>query len=510
MAATEEQLAICQSDAQVMLIKAGAGTGKTTTLRGMAQRNPQTKMLYLAFNRAVKEEAVSKFGNNVRPMTAHGMAFAKIGKEYANTPDKLASGDLKPFHVAPIIKPTLSKIPAAMGNLYGGRVIEAVKAFMVSADAELSEQHLSVSGAPAEKKHFMPERILRDAKLVWEAMGDLKNPLPMMHDGYLKLFQLSGPKLWYDAILLDEAQDTNPVTQALVEAQGHARRIYVGDEHQAIYSFRGARNAMSQVQADAEFMLTGSFRFGSAVADLANELLEAKGETELRLRGLGAASKVGPLAPNTPHTYIARGNSALFARAVQALEDNERFSFVGPLYNYRLDLITQTFEFSCGNKVKDPFLSGFRDFVDLEEYAEAMEDHEWAGRCKLVNKYGKRIPFLVSKIQEKAGTYPGPGAQPQVVLTSAHRSKGLEFDQVIMANDFMDFFDEEAGQWLDFSNPSAHEVEGVNLQYVAATRAKRFLEIGEKLADFRIHHQSENAKKARAGVSNTARSKQIA
>lgn len=504
MPATEEQLAICQSDAQVMLIRAGAGTGKTTTLRGLAQRSPQSKMLYLAFNRAIKEEAASKFTSNVKPMTAHGMAFARVGKDYANTPDKLASGDLKPFHVAPAIKNSLSKIPASMGNLYGGRVIEAIKSFIISGDPEIAEHHLSLSGAPAEKKHFMPDRILADAKQVWEAMCDLKNPLPMMHDGYLKLFQLSSPKLWYDTILLDEAQDTNPVIQAIVEAQGHTRRIYVGDEHQAIYSFRGAQNAMAQVQADAEFFLTGSFRFGPEVARLANELLEAKGETQLHLRGLGAPSKVGALAEHLPHTYISRGNSALFARAVQALDDNEKFSFVGPLYNYRLDLVTQTFEFSSGNKVRDPFLSAFRDFVDLEEYAEAMEDHEWAGRCKLVNKYSKRIPYLVSKIQEKAGTYPGPGA-PKVVLSSAHRAKGLEFDNVKLANDFMDFFDEESGEWVDLTSPNGKQVEEVNLQYVAATRAKRFLEIGEKLTDFREHYNNQKAKQSQSAAS--ARSK---
>lgn len=495
MGATEEQLAICMSDAQVMLIRAGAGTGKTTTLRGLARRNPQSKMLYLAFNRAIKDEATSKFDSNVRPMTAHGLAFSRIGKDYANTPDKLASGDLKPFHVAPVIQSSLSKLPASMGNLYGGRVIEAMKSFIISADDELAEHHLSISGAPAEKKHFIPERILEDAKRVWAAMCDLKNPTPMMHDGYLKLFQLSGPKLWYDAILLDEAQDTNPVTQAIVETQGHARRIYVGDEHQAIYSFRGAQNAMSQVQADADFMLTGSFRFGPEVAELANELLEAKGETKLQLRGLGPSSRVGELAKGTPHTFISRGNSALFARAVQALEDNEKFAFVGPLYNYRLDLITQTYDFSNGNKVKDPFLSAFKEFADLEDYADAMEDHEWAARCKLVSKYSKRIPYLVSRIQEKAGTFPGPGS-PMVVLSSAHRAKGLEFDNVLLANDFMDFFDEESGEWRDLTNPSSHDVEEVNLQYVAATRAKKTLEIGEKLDAFRAHHKNQKTSPA--------------
>lgn len=487
MPATEEQLLICQSQGQVVKIKAGAGTGKTTTLRGLAQRNPQSKILYLAFNRAIKDEATAKFTPNVKAMTAHGLAFSRIGKDYANVPDKLASGDIKPFHVQGAIGSTLKKMPQNLQNLYGGRVIEAVKSFLISPAEELGPEHVTMPSAPAEKKHFVASRLLSDAQKVWEEMQKLDSKVPMIHDGYLKMFQLQAPKLWYDMILLDEAQDTNPVTQALVEQQA-ARRIYVGDEHQAIYAFRGARNAMNAVEADEEFFLTGSFRFGQQIADLANLLLDAKGEEELRLRGLGRPSLVAPLADKTPHAFIARGNSALFARAIEAMENNESFAFVGPLFNYRFDLIEQAYNLSIGGKVKDPFLASFKNFEELEEYAEAMEDRENMGRCKIVTRYSRRIPFLVSQIQSKAGMH-GSGTAHQVTLTSAHRAKGLEFDNVIMADDFMDFFDDESGEWKDMTRADAYEAEEVNLQYVAATRAKKQLQIGEKLENFVAHQQ---------------------
>lgn len=478
-----------------MLIRAGAGTGKTTTLRGIAHRNPRSRMLYLAFNRAIKEEATRKFGENVRAMTAHGLAFARIGKEYTNIPNKLASGDLKPYHVAPAIKSSLGKMPASMGNLYGGRVVETLKNFLVSADPEIDEQHLPISAAPAEKKHFLADRLLLDAQKVWECMQDLKDPMPMMHDGYLKMFQLLGPQLnWYDTILLDEAQDTNPVTLAIVQGQTHARQILVGDEHQAIYAFRGAQNAMAIMETEAEFMLTGSFRFGQQIAELANDILRAKGEEKLRLRGLGPRSEVLEKLPHgTSHAFIARGNSALFARAVQAIEDKESFSFVGPLYNYRFDLVEQALNLSLGEtgRIKDPFLSGFRNYEELEEYSDALEDREWQGRCRLVQKYGRRIPYLVGQIQRHAGSYPDGGGRPHLILTSAHRSKGLEFDNVVIANDYKDFHDEETGEWVDLENPNTQTIEEVNLMYVAATRAKARLEISEKLMAFRKHYAQQ-------------------
>lgn len=493
---TPEQQAVCDSDASVMKVKAGAGTGKTTTLQGLATRHPRDRVLYLAFNKAIKEEAQARFPSNVRAMTAHGLAFSKIGRYYADQ-GQLAQGDIKPFQVLPFLTASVSQIPKGLHNLYGGRVIETLKAFLISPDAHLDQQHVCVGASPGEKKYFSPEFLLADARSLWAAMQSFQAPVPMIHDGYLKLFQLENPDLGYDLILLDEAQDTNPVTQALVNGQP-SRLVYVGDEHQAIYGFRGASNAMALIEAEEEHLLTGSFRFGPGVAEVANHILAAKGEEALRLRGLGPMTRVGRLEPKTPHTFIARGNSALFSRAVQALQAGESFAFVGSLSHYRLDLIEQTYNLSLGMPVTDPFLKAFSRFEELEEYAEAMEDREIMGRCKLVEKYNRRLPSLLAQIQQKAGSYPDQSAR--VVLTTAHRAKGLEFDHVQMSDDFMDFFDEKSCQWQDFSQASAADLEEVNLQYVAATRAKLVLEVGEKLDRFLEHSRKAALVRERADL----------
>lgn len=491
MQPTDEQVAICASTAETMKIKAFAGTGKTTTLRGVAARHQNERLLYLAFNKAIKEEAQGRFVKNVRAMTAHGLAYASVGKHYGNTPNKLAMGDLKPFHVLPVIEVGAKRVPANARNLYGARVIEAIKNYLISPDVDLSDDHVVVGNSPAEKKSFGRDRILSDAQTVWAAMQDLKSGMPMTHDGYLKMFQREMPDLGYDMIMVDEYQDTNPVLQALVDNQA-CRKIFVGDEHQAIYGFRGARNAMASAMADEEFALTGSFRFGPAIAALANALLEAKGET-VALRGLGAASQLAEIPTGTTHTYISRGNAALFARAVAAVDKNEPFAFVGPLYNYRLDLIEQAYRLSKKEKVTDPFLKAFDTFEALEEYGEVMEDREVAGRCRMVTKYGGRLPTLIGMISARAGTFPSQPKGAKVILTSAHRAKGLEFDHVQLADDFMDFYDEEAGVWKDMTQADAHDREEVNLQYVAATRAKYTLEVGDKLRAFWLHAQASTA-----------------
>jgi F-box protein, helicase, 18 len=489
MQPTPEQSSIIACPARTMKVRAFAGTGKTTTLRGLAFRVPQHRLLYLAFNKAIKEEATGKFPRNTQAMTAHGLAYRDIGKHYGNVKDKLQWG-LRPFHVLPSLGASLRLVPSGVHNLYGARVIETVQNFLVSADMAMTGQHVNVGNSPAEKKYMAPENILADAHLIWEQMQDLDHAMPMVHDGYLKLFQLTNPKLPYDLVMVDEYQDTNPVVQDLVD-RFQGRLVLVGDEHQAIYGFRGAVNAMNSVQTDAEHYLTGSFRFGKAVADVANAILAAKGEKHA-LRGLGGPSQMGKVPANTAHAFIARGNSALFSRAVQAIEKNESFAFVGPLNNYRLDLIEQVYRLSKRDKVNDPFLKAFDSFESLEAYAEAMEDRDIAGRCKLVTKYGPRLPGLLQQITQKAGTYPSPTTY-RVTLTSAHRAKGLEFDHVQLADDFMDFYDEKTETWKDLTQTDAHTQEEINLQYVAATRAKQTLELGEKLQKFWNHTQASAA-----------------
>ena len=65
-------------------------------------------------------------------------------------------------------------------------------------------------------------------------------------------------------------------------------KILVGDPHQQIYSFRGAVNAMENVQADTIFYLTQSFRFGPEISHIAASCLEVlKSEKKKTLVGSG-------------------------------------------------------------------------------------------------------------------------------------------------------------------------------------------------------------------------------
>jgi superfamily I DNA/RNA helicase len=114
-------------------------------------------------------------------------------------------------------------------------------------------------------------------------MLNASDEVPLGHDGYLKQWSVELPVLDYDYILLDEAQDTNPVVLAVLTEQ-KSQLVYVGDKHQQIYEWRGAINAMAKISTDHEAALTQSFRFGPNIANAANDILAKLGE-ERQLEG---------------------------------------------------------------------------------------------------------------------------------------------------------------------------------------------------------------------------------
>jgi F-box protein, helicase, 18 len=82
MELTREQFDIINSDGNIK-INAVAGSGKTTTIIEYARTRPGTsRILYLAFNKSVKLEAIKKFNEkgikNVTVETAHSLAYSHI------------------------------------------------------------------------------------------------------------------------------------------------------------------------------------------------------------------------------------------------------------------------------------------------------------------------------------------------------------------------------------------------------------------------------------------------
>jgi hypothetical protein len=287
-------------------INAYAGTGKTATLEMLAHSTHRIGQ-YIAFNRNIVDEAKNKFPEAVNCSTIHGLAFRATPSQYKNNQDKMM-GKVNAHKLADLLNlseewrvdqnVTLDRVAQA------GIILKTVQKFAQSEEADPIESHVprhgSLLGASESTFRTVQDFALRGARHIWGRMLDANDQLPLGHDGYLKLWALSEPHIAADFILLDEAQDTNPVVLKVLKRQT-AQMVYVGDRYQQIYEWRGAVNAMEEINTTHQTHLRRSFRFGDGIAEAATKVLALLGE-QSPIQGNPAVSSF--LCPTTPDAIL--------------------------------------------------------------------------------------------------------------------------------------------------------------------------------------------------------------
>ena len=156
------------------------------------------------------------------------------------------------------------------------------------------------------------------ARKLWAMMRDPADEVPLEHDAYLKMWHLEGARLpdWAAVLYVDEAQDSNPVTLAILQAQ-YRPTVWVGDPWQSIYRFRGSVNAMRAIAAPQR-PLSRSWRFGEDLAGIARGILAHTTEPPaLTFRGNPDSHPARAVRP--PCTVLCRTNAGLFEAAIRGL-----------------------------------------------------------------------------------------------------------------------------------------------------------------------------------------------
>ena len=452
---TPEQAAVIAWQGERLVVSAFASSGKTSTLRRFTQENPSECMLYVAYNRAIRDEAEQKFPFNVTCKTSHQLAWSTVGKYYR---DRLVNT----LHLTDI-----ARVLDSRNWLLARQVLNVLNRFMSSAAGHITAEHLP---DPEENKGPEPGQLLMAARTVWDRMSSRQADFPVTHDTYLKLFQLSKPNLGfrYTTILFDEAQDANPVTSDIVLNQT-CRVVLVGDPHQQIYRFRGADNAMNApALAEADRLwLTHSFRFGPEVAHVANRLLALKGETH-RVTGLGGADRVLQVMPRTGghHAVLHRSVCGVIGTALHWSLGGKRVYWVGGMESYKIEDLLDLYWFSIDIPERmqhDRLAREYRDYDEYRQIAEDTGDTEMKQAIFILEQFFP-LPDCLNTLREQRVVLE---SEADVTVCTAHRSKGLEWDRVRLHDDFADILDPEM--------PENRRQDEINLMYVAATRARRML-----------------------------------
>ena len=239
-----------------IVIEAGAGCGKTTTLKQISRAAlKREQLVYVAYNKAIATDAKASFPQNTRCATAHSFAFGSVGVKYKDR----FSGPFVTAKQAAYILNIRDSITWGEDAYYSPPklarlALDTVKRFCYSADNEITFHN--VPWVPGSEGYFdqLADAVVPYARRAWEDMIQTSGKLRFEHDVYLKLWAMSNPTLPGDVVMLDEAQDANPCIESVVKNQD-AQIIMVGDSAQQIYAWRGAQDALSRFHADHRLTL---------------------------------------------------------------------------------------------------------------------------------------------------------------------------------------------------------------------------------------------------------------
>ncbi|HEX7822255.1 MAG TPA: UvrD-helicase domain-containing protein [Sphingobium sp.] len=467
---SEQQAILDRAPTKSIKVAAGAGCGKTSTLVAYGQKWAG-RGLYLAFNKAIADEARRKFPANIETRTAHSFAFRAL--------DIGQRGNLIPKFRFEHLRDYDDMIVAVQGMTDGqvrASILRTLENFLIDAGSKIKVEHCVLENTGQ-----------RNAvrKMVQGIAGKLlrfkKHDLPITHDTYLKAFEL-----WhriddgFDYLLLDEAQDLNPVLISIANKSG-LPTIVVGDAYQSIYRFRGAVNSMAQFKVE-EFPLTQSWRFGAEVARLANTILSHHSTPPRRmLRGhptqetevLRYTGRV-PRGPGT--AILARTNARLF----ESLAGLDRpFHLLGGIADLQRQLSSAyALRQRKLHQVMDDSVARFTSWHAFDDAAN-KGDGEARRLRDIVDKHGSELPGLLEKLGR---LHQAREADAQIIVSTAHKAKGREFDTVVVLDDF------ELPSTQVKRRQAAPAIAGetdqmINLLYVASTRATGRLLLADKLFD---------------------------
>lgn len=461
------------------VVGALAGTGKTTSMVECCVRAArEPRILFCAFNVKIKQAAEAKLSaarvKNVDCKTMHGVGntfLRQAGWRIVGDPtDRVdfdrardAVGHNAPDEVVALVKDLASKLKACAPFTWDvAEVIAVAGRFDLTPSGEMEE-----AGYDMERLARCAGKA-RDAAMVPDPQGRISFDdmiyIPLAN-GFVK------PR--YSLVIVDEAQDMN-VAQLLLAQDACAkggRIMVVGDKHQAIYGFRGADSgSMDRLAAElkAEALgLTVTYRCGKAIVREAQRFVphfEAHHTNPEGIVDTAAVSSVFESA-KAGDFVLSRKNAPLMGLCLGFLKRGIRARIVGrdiakmlrdivgkfnaksvPDYLAKVAKYAERQAKRLGKladaEVRDAKLSDLADTVEILTTiaTDCVNVAAILERCNTL--------FLDEKNVNDA-------AHNEVILSSVHKSKGLEARHVFVLLDGLSTRDEEEK----------------NIWYVAATRA---------------------------------------
>lgn len=325
----------------------------------------------------------------------------------------------------------------------------------------------------------------------------------------------------YEFILVDEAQDSDEIIYNLIKKSG-IKTIFVGDPFQNIYKFRGTYNVFNDLKKEENknftlfYDLNESFRYGKSIANLTSnipKILNYKEFTEsVGTKGLGGDDCVNPKPLNIHNiekyltNTIKENNNAKKSkreimssiaiitrsnkRAFEIYTELKKNEFISNEIKIESGLKTNIKEFI--NKGIDAISDdGFKEIICNKLGKDTASLDEMLENKEIVELLANSEYSFLIKMQDKNARNAILAKQTgyeTLTIVTVHASKGLEYTNVILADDFIKNDNDKDIFMMDESHEEVSlrkeqdfniEEEEVNIIYTGATRAKKTLSFME-------------------------------
>lgn len=440
-------------------VDALAGTGKTSTIVEGFHYVPSGKTsLMCAFNKSIQTELETRAPIGVEVKTLHSLGYAACRKAFP----KLGQPDNKKLEgYIKAEKGEDAETYELRSNL--AKAISLSKGYLASTPKEIDEvmdrHEVDTCGDSRESFVTSVMKIMEATK---------KDTNRVDFDDMIWLPNVLNLRLnKHDMVFIDEAQDLNvaQINLALNSVNDTGRIISVGDEHQAIYGFRGAdSNAIQNIVTrlgSKRMPLSVTYRCAKAIVEMAKSLvpeIEAAPNAE---QGLVDECSTAQMEQNVkPGDFIlSRVNAPLIKWCLALLKARVPANIQGRDMGKNLTALIK--KSNAANV--DDFLSWLNEYEAMEVDRMVKIKRDPTVICDKVDCLRTLCEGTRSLADVRDNIdrlFKDGDDKDRVILSSTHKAKGLERERVFMLKD---------------TYKPGKSVEESNLTYVAYTRAKQEL-----------------------------------
>lgn len=482
----EEILRIGRDTESNMIVRAYAGTGKTTTLELLSKVLPSTTNgLFLAFNVRIKEELAKRVAPNFAVMTLNGLghrAWAAVSQGRLILDDKkigvLTSAACKKYELRS--KETWALLRDLVNSAMVNGLVPKDFTYAKTVVPDTYDNWRAFADDGCENNEIDIAR-----EILTESIGQALAGRICFADQLYMPVCFGGSFPGYNLVMVDEAQDLSPLNHIMVRKTARKRLIVIGDERQAIYAWRGADHQsienIKKLRPDwVELPLHTTFRCPQIAVQRARE--HAPGFTAgpanlpgtiTRLPEKGNAwgwAEVAAISKSDDIAVICRNNAPLLSMAFKLLRQRIGVKMLGR--DIGKGLVAQARKLlplpnipaaECSALIKN-WMEKEMQFAGMNQDEVKMERIADKGECLLAvldaqpANAGELIAMLEALFQRDDG---------QVTLSSGHRAKGLEWQTVVHLDPWR-----IPSKWAVSESAKLQEK---NLLYVIETRMKEHL-----------------------------------